>query len=124
MLRDIKNDMIGSADTKLAYFDRGLIETVVPLLNKQETSGQIKSEILTILNSFLFDCPKAVDTLRLFKDQLLTALKSMISVENTQVSYVFRLLRSLLKVKILNPSDLESESEILATRIAQTVQLS
>ena len=31
-LRDLKNDMIGSEDTKASYFNKGLIETLVPML--------------------------------------------------------------------------------------------
>ena len=35
-LKAIKNELIGSSETKQAYFDQGLIETVVPLLQKEK----------------------------------------------------------------------------------------
>lgn len=61
-LRDIRNQLIGCQDTKQAYFDKGLIEVVVPLL----TAGcdtDVCSEILIILNCYTFDCPKALECL-------------------------------------------------------------
>ena len=38
-LKEIKHDLIGSSDKK-AYFDRGLIEEVVPILCKYGASCQ------------------------------------------------------------------------------------
>ena len=35
-LKAIKNELIGSSETKQDYFDQGLIETVVPLLQKEK----------------------------------------------------------------------------------------
>ena len=35
-LRDVKNDMIGSSDVKLGYFDKGLIETLIPMMKNRE----------------------------------------------------------------------------------------
>ena len=35
-LRDVKNDMIGSLDVKLGYFDKGLIKTLIPMMKNRE----------------------------------------------------------------------------------------
>ena len=35
-LRDVKNDMIGSVDVKLGYFNKALIETLMPMLKNRE----------------------------------------------------------------------------------------
>ena len=67
-LKDIKNDMIGTAEAKQSYFDKGLIETVMPLLPTKDLDRNVRFEIFTVLNSFLFDCPRAVETLRLFEE--------------------------------------------------------
>ena len=36
-LRDIKNDMIGSVETKLGYFNKGLVETLMLMLQNKDT---------------------------------------------------------------------------------------
>jgi uncharacterized protein YeeX (DUF496 family) len=61
-LRDIKNDLIGNE--KKVYFNRGLIETVVPLLN--DLDPNMIYECLVILNSFLIDFPDAIDVFHVF----------------------------------------------------------
>ena len=66
--------MIGCQDTKLAYHERGLIETVVPMLAREELDGRVQFEVLTLLSSFLTDCPKALEPLKLFRESLLTAI--------------------------------------------------
>ena len=80
--------MIGSTDTKMAYFDKGLVETLVPILSSIDASGrleltnEIRFEIITILNSFLHgDCPaKMLDTFALFKAQLAEAMLAALNV--------------------------------------------
>ena len=48
--------MVGSEEVKLAYFKRGLIETLSPMINKKEVDSVVRFEAITVLNSFLFDC--------------------------------------------------------------------
>ena len=66
-LSNIKNDMIGCHDTKMAYHEKGLIETIVPMLECAELDNRVSFEVFTLLNSFLFGCPKALETLRFFR---------------------------------------------------------
>ena len=67
-LCNIKNDMIGCNDTKIAYHEKGLIETITPMLDQSDQNeSRIHFEIYTILNSFLFGCPKALETFKFFK---------------------------------------------------------
>ena len=70
--------MIGSTDTKLSYFDKGLIETLMPMIESSEVESCVRFEMLTVLNSFLFDCPQALSTLKLFHEQLASALQAAI----------------------------------------------
>jgi len=74
MLQDVRNDMIGCQDTKMAYYERGLIETIVPLLEREHLDNRIRNEIYVLLNSFLIGCPKALEALKLFREKILTAI--------------------------------------------------
>ena len=68
--------MIGSPDTKMAYYNTGLIETLMPLLDEaRDLSQQVRTEVFTVFNSFLFDCPKALDTFGLYHTGLMAAVK-------------------------------------------------
>ena len=78
--------MIGSEDTKFSYFNKGLIETLVPMLLSKDLDSQVRFEALTVLNSFLFDCPKALETFKdFFQDQLVSALQSLIKELSSSV---------------------------------------
>ena len=66
-MKDIKNDMIGSEDIKMGYFNKGLIETLMPMLQNKNTSSNVRFEAFTVLNSFLFNCPKALETFKTFR---------------------------------------------------------
>lgn len=54
MLKEIKNQLIGSPETKQAYFDRGLIEVVTPML-EDACDQELCCEALMIINSFTID---------------------------------------------------------------------
>ena len=67
--------MIGSVDQKLSYFNNGLIETLVPMLEQKELDSRVRAEALTVLNSFLFDCKKALEIFQVcFRDELASAI--------------------------------------------------
>lgn len=75
MLKDVRDDMIGCPDTKLAYFNKALVETLVPMLvNKKGLDAQVKNEIFTVLNSLLTSVEKASATFELHFGQLTTAI--------------------------------------------------
>lgn len=74
-LRAIKNDLIGN--DKKAYFNKGLIETVVPLLN--DADPYVVYESIAILNSFLIDFPEATDVFHVFETNLQTSIKAILS---------------------------------------------
>ena len=59
-LVEIKNDIIGSIDQKSAYFNNGLLETILQLLSKNEQEdSSVLTEALTVLNSFIYDLPES-----------------------------------------------------------------
>ena len=62
--KDIKNDLIGNE--KQAYFDKGLIEQVIPMVTP-DTDELVLYECLAILNSFLIQFSKANDVFQVFK---------------------------------------------------------
>ena len=66
--------MIGSEDIKMGYYNKGLINTIIPMLEKADLDLQVRLEIFTVLNSFLFECPKTHETFRLFREKLIGAL--------------------------------------------------
>lgn len=72
-LKEIKNQMIGCTETKLAYFNKGLIEVIVPLL-ADIYDAELGSEVLMILNCFTFDFPKALEIFGHFKMDLVAEL--------------------------------------------------
>ena len=74
-LRDVKNDMIGSLDVKLEYFNKGLIETLMPMMKNRELAQNVRCEAFTVLNSFLFDFPKGFETFKLFREDLVTVIE-------------------------------------------------
>ena len=41
LLVNVKNDMIGCPDTKMAYHANGLIETIVPMLERPELDSRV-----------------------------------------------------------------------------------
>ena len=51
----------------MGYFNKGLIETLMPMLENENLATQVRSEIFTVLNSFLFECSKTLETFGLFK---------------------------------------------------------
>ena len=73
LLRDIKNQLIGSIETKKVYFDSGLIEVIVPML-ADAYDADVCSEILMVLNFFTFEFPKAVECLGHFKSDLIVKI--------------------------------------------------
>ena len=70
MLRSVKNELIGSAEMKSHYFDNGLVETLMPMIGKEEDS-ELMVEIVSILNSFFFHFPRAIDVLKCFSIKLI-----------------------------------------------------
>ena len=80
MLKDIKNDLVGSSDVKQAYFDQALIETIMPLLSKEKNQPMIVlCETLSVLNCFFFDFPKAAACFTIFKDSIVDTFKWLVS---------------------------------------------
>ena len=67
-LRNLKHALIGN--DKQAYFDRGAIEVVVPLLKSGDLNEVYES--LVILNSFLIDLPASVDVFCVYQADLRT----------------------------------------------------
>ena len=102
-LRDIKNDLIGN--DKKVYFNKGLIETVVPLLN--DPDANIIYECLVILNSFLIDFPDAIDVFHVFAQEIKQSIHNILY---TQISLMadrlnemtLRLIRNLVESDIID----------------------
>ena len=102
-LRDIKNDLIGN--DKKVYFNKGLIETVVPLLN--DPDANIIYECLVILNSFLIDFPDAIDVFHVFaqeiKQSIHNILYNQISLMADRLNEMtLRLIRNLVESDIID----------------------
>jgi hypothetical protein len=68
LLRDLKNDLVGDSDTKQAYFDAGILETLIPLTESKTTTTAVLFEILATINCFFFEVPKACDCFEIHKD--------------------------------------------------------
>ena len=130
VLRDIRHDMTGCQDTKLAYFNQGLIETVVPMLEKTDLDCRVACEVFALLNSFLFGCDKAVESIRLLRHELVGAviscLRQLTETDASLRQACLRFVRSQLKVNLFKPSDFDSEetAQSLARVLAQMVHLS
>jgi hypothetical protein len=62
-LKAIKNELIGSKDIKQQYFDMGVIECLMPLIQDKSALNLLSenctflTEIIAILNSYFFDFP-------------------------------------------------------------------
>ena len=102
-MRDIKNDLIGN--DKKVYFNKGLIETVVPLLN--DPDANIIYECLVILNSFLIDFPDAIDVFHVFaqeiKQSIHNILYNQISLMADRLNEMtLRLIRNLVESDIID----------------------
>ena len=73
LLKELKNDLVGCSDTKKAYFDAGLLETLIPLgagLSKDIKDQNISFEILAIVNCFFFEVPAAKECFIIHKEHL------------------------------------------------------
>ena len=131
-LKDIKNDLVGSADVKQAYFDQALIETIMPLLAKEKNQPlPVLNETLSVLNCFFFDFPKSKACFVLFKDVIRESFSWLLQnwqeqgqqnsellqdevnhQENAKLKVTsFRVIRNLLKSGVLETSDLQDFSE-------------
>lgn len=73
-LRNLKHALIGN--DKQAYFDRGVIEVVVPLLKSGELSEVYES--LVILNSVLIDLPASVDVFSVYQTELRQRIEAIL----------------------------------------------
>lgn len=105
-LQAIKQDLIGGE--KQAYFDRGLMETILLFCDPQ-TDPDVLYECLVILNSFLIDFPPAIDVLKTFKSKLETNLEKFISTDHEKIVEIgLRITRNLIKHKILNTCKIEA----------------
>lgn len=62
-LKEIKNDLIGN--DKKAYFDKGLIETIVPFV-LPSTDPLVLYECIAILNSFTISFASAIDVFKIY----------------------------------------------------------
>jgi len=49
--------MVGCHDTKLGYYNKGLIETLIPMLEQKDLKPAVTNEIFTLLNAFLISFP-------------------------------------------------------------------
>ena len=67
ILIDLKNDLVGDSDSKMAYFDAGILETLIPLTQEDQTN-EVLFEILATINCFFFEVPRACDCFEIFKD--------------------------------------------------------
>lgn len=65
-LKHIKNQIIAFAEVKEEYYNKGVIETLMPLLAKEHASSLL-FEILSIINTFFFNFPQAYDTFLCYK---------------------------------------------------------
>ena len=111
--------MIGCSETKLAYFNKGLIEVIIPLI-ADSYDPALTTEILTILNCFTYDFPKAIEIFGHFKLDLISALTKIINNESYYEKLTisaFRLLRSLLQSEVVKASDFATTSVPLINKL-------
>ncbi len=103
IFRDIKNDLIGN--DKKVYFNKGLIETVVPLLNDRDPN--MIYECLVILNSFLIDFPDAIDVFHVFAQEIKQSIHNILNnqfhlMADRLNEMTLRLIRNLLESDIID----------------------
>ncbi len=104
-LRDIKQDLIGGE--KKGYFDKGLVETVVGLV-EPTCDPESLYECLVILNSFMIDFPAASYVFLIFKLELQAKLEIILKSDSQKVAEIgLRLTRNLIKHKILSSVKIE-----------------
>jgi hypothetical protein len=58
-LHSLKNELIGCKDIKKHYFNKGIIEVLLPLLGLEQDENLL-CEIVTILNCFFFEVDNAI----------------------------------------------------------------
>ena len=98
-LKAIKQDLIGG--DKKAYYDKGLIETVVELVNSASDSESLY-EMLVILNSFLIDFPPASYVFIVYKTELKEKLQLIMAKESPKiVEMALRIARNLIRLNIM-----------------------
>jgi hypothetical protein len=120
-LRTLKNEMIGCQDIKEELFNKGLIETLMPMLTV-ETSWQLLSEVVTIINCYFFDFPKAFDAFHCYKQSFVEMhlLLSTYKDAPQLVDIVLRIIKNMLISGIVKPSDFEGLDLILAIKPLMT----
>lgn len=128
-IRDAKNQLIGSQDIKEKFFEMGILECLMPLIQKESNllktseDQELLLNIVGIINSYFFDFEKALRVLEVYKEVFLQLLESLQEVNRTFEKKNFRttqLIESLLRVtknaitsKILSAEDLK-EVNIIA----------
>lgn len=65
-LRQLKHQLIGFTDWKEEYFNKGIIEVLMPMLGKEQ-DYRLLVEIIAIINSYFFDFPKAYECFLFYK---------------------------------------------------------
>ena len=70
--------MIGCSDTKLGYFNNGLVETLMSMLEKHDIDTDVKNDIYTVLNSMLTSIVPSQSTFELFSNQLAKSISDSI----------------------------------------------
>ena len=63
-LKDIKHELIGNE--KRPYFDKGLIETIMPFVSTATSDHQVLYECIAILNSFLIQFSEAIEVFHVY----------------------------------------------------------
>ena len=61
-LKEIKNDMIGSEENKMAYFKKGLVSQLFSLINATDEHLAVQSEAMQILNCILLSSKTSSDS--------------------------------------------------------------
>ena len=99
-LRKIKRDLTGCQFAKEYYFNQGILETILPLVNL-ETPDEELLEMLSIVNTYFFfeSQPSALECFKLFEGTSFAFLREKIrfpGVPGSIVDMILRVIQSQL----------------------------
>jgi len=100
-LRKIKRDLTACQFAKEFYFNQGILETILPLVNTETPNDELL-EILSIVNSYFFfeSHPSALECFKLFEPSSFACLREKIrdpGIPGPILDMVLRVIQSQLE---------------------------
>lgn len=112
-LRKIKRDLTGSQFAKEHYFNQGILETVLPLVNL-ETPDEELAEMLSIVNTYFYfeSQPSVLECFKLFEGSSFACLRDKIrrpGLPGSLFDMILRVIKSQLDSGLTSAKHFEDD---------------